>query len=108
MNARLVWVTHPSLEDAKSLAHTLVDQKYCACVNLIPRMQSVYAWQGKVESSQEVVMVCKTIPENVPKLMEKIKALHPYDVPCIVSLVVDQGLPAYLDWICQSTVLDPS
>jgi len=87
---------------AKSLARCVVEVRYAACVNIIPSVTSVYWWQGKVEEDSEVLLMMKTLMSNVPKLSEFIKKHHPYDVPEVLSIKVEDGNMDYLKWVQQS------
>ena len=102
-DARLVFCTCPDTPIAQSLAHHLVERKLAACVNLLPPMQSVYRWQGRVEQAEEVQLLVKTCADRLDALTAAITHLHPYEVPEILALTPSAGLPAYLDWIRAQT-----
>ena len=72
-------------------------------VSVLPAMRSVYRWQGAVEQAQEVLLLAKTAADRVPALIERLQALHPYELPEIVAVQAAAGLPAYLDWVADST-----
>lgn len=97
--ALVVLCTVSSLEEGRRLAKELVDQRLAACVNLIPRVESIYRWQGAVESGEEVLLVMKTTPARFAELREKVAELHSYDVPEILALPVSDGSAGYLDWL---------
>ena len=99
---QLVLCTCPDTVVANRIARCLVEEKLAACVNLIPGITSVYSWQGKVESSSEVQLVIKTTAEMFEPLSLKIKELHPYEVPEIIALNIQQGDKHYLNWISES------
>ncbi|MCU0561996.1 MAG: divalent-cation tolerance protein CutA [Desulfobacterales bacterium] len=99
MNIRFVYMTASGLEEATKIGRELVAARLAACVNILPQMSSVYVWEGKVEEASEVVMIAKTTAERVPELTERVKALHSYSCPCIVSLAVEEGYPPFLEWI---------
>ena len=85
-----------------------MERKLAACVNLLPPMQSVYRWQGRVEQAEEVQLLVKTCVDRLDALTAAITHLHPYEVPEILALTPSAGLPAYLDWIrAQSREEDP-
>ncbi|MCX7152793.1 MAG: divalent-cation tolerance protein CutA [Proteobacteria bacterium] len=88
---------------AEILAAALVEQSVAACVNVLPPAQSVYRWKGCVESASEVPLLIKTTAERYPILEEAILAGHPYELPEIVAVPVEYGLPAYLDWVAAET-----
>ncbi len=97
--ALVVLCTVSSLEEGRRLARELVDQRLAACVNLIPKVESIYRWQGAVESAEEVLLVMKTTPVRFAELRDKIAELHSYDVPEILALPVTDGSAAYLEWL---------
>ena len=99
----IVLTTLPADADAESFAGTLVNERLAACVNLLPAMHSVYRWEGKVERDTERQVVMKTTRQRVDRLWERVRELHPYDVPEFVVLQVTDGNEAYLRWIAEST-----
>jgi len=102
MQVIVVYCTFPSEEKARQIATVLVESQLAACVNLLPSVQSVYSWQGKVEHAQEVLAIIKTSAPGYAALQAKIQELHPYEVPEIIALPVQQGSPAYLQWVHDS------
>ena len=96
-----LYVTAPDLKTAQKLAETLVAGKLAACVNILPGMQSIYEWQGKIEQADEVVMIVKTTVAAAPAARETIIKAHPYETPCIAALPVNAPLSAeaFLKWI---------
>lgn len=107
-NLRLVYITTGSREEARSIGEKLVEEKLAACVNLIDGMESIYHWKQKIESDKECILIAKTTYSNVGRLTKRVKELHSYDVPCIISfnLAEQEGNEAYLDWLSDS-VLPP-
>jgi periplasmic divalent cation tolerance protein len=99
---RLVLTTCGSLEEARSIAQTLVTRQLAACVNIAPQIESVYRWQGEVESSTEWLLVIKTTAEAFDRLRETLTELHSYELPECIAIAVEDGSAAYLDWIGQS------
>lgn len=97
--ARVVLTTAGSQEEAQKIAHALVERKLAACVNIVPRIESVYRWQGKVESATEWLLIVKTTAEAFPSVRDAIKELHSYDLPECVMLEIADGSEAYLGWI---------
>jgi periplasmic divalent cation tolerance protein len=98
-NKRLVLTTTASLEEARKVARALLESRLTACVNIIPKIESVYRWEGKVEEAQEYLLLIKTTAEAFPAVQEKILELHSYDVPECIAISVDEGSEAYLKWI---------
>jgi periplasmic divalent cation tolerance protein len=99
---RIVLTTASSQEQARKIARHLVERRLAACVNTIPRVESVYRWQDKVESAQEWLLIIKTTAERFPAVRDAIRELHSYDLPeCIVVSVEDGSLP-YLKWLDES------
>ena len=99
MDIRFVYMTAGSLEEARRIGRELVESRLAACVNILPGMQSIYRWEGKIEAADEVVVIAKTTASRVPELTAKVKSLHSYDCPCVVSLKVEGGHQPFLDWI---------
>src|SRR4051812_29965114 len=95
--------TLPEEFDAAAFADALVESRLAACVNLLPVMQSTYRWQGAIERDRERQVVIKTSRARLAALWERIRALHPYDVPEFVVLPIVDGQQAYLHWIGDST-----
>jgi periplasmic divalent cation tolerance protein len=95
----LVYCTCPDHDTALRIAKALVDQQLAACVNLVPGLTSVYRWQGQREMAQEVLLLIKTRQAVYPELEAALLALHPYELPEIIAVPIEAGLPAYLSWI---------
>ena len=96
---RLVYMTAGSMDEARRLGEVLVAERLAACVNLIDGMTSIYRWQGEVQRETETVLIAKTTEGQVAALTERVRALHSYDCPCVVSLPIESGNPAFLRWI---------
>lgn len=101
--AIIVFTTLPDREQAISLAETLVRRKLAACVNIGPPSTSVYAWRGKIEHGNEVLLQVKTRRDRYAALQSAIVELHPYELPEVIAVPVTDGLPDYLAWIDQCT-----
>ena len=100
---RIVFSTIDDVHKAQQLATTLVSGKLAACVNIIPSVWSVYHWQGTVEKAVENLLIIKTSEERLDELMDRLRELHPYDLPEIIALPVETGLPEYLRWVEEIT-----
>ncbi len=97
----VVYVTVGSAEEGKRLAHALVEERLAACVNRLASVQSVYRWQGKVEQSEEELLVIKTRRELFARLEKRVRVLHSYSVPEIIALPVIEGSEGYLAWLSE-------
>lgn len=104
MDALLVITSLPDAETARALAARLVEQRVAACVNILAPCHSLYRWEGKVEEAEEVPLLIKTSAARYAALEEAIRAYHPYELPEIVAVRIDRGLPDYLAWVAASTV----
>lgn len=98
----IILTTWPDVESARAAAGKLVEEKLAACGNLVPGIESIYRWQGKIETSREVIVVFKTTAMRYAALEARIRELHSYEVPEILALPVGTGLPAYLRWVEES------
>lgn len=103
MSESLVYMTCETREEAERIGAALVEERLVACVNLLEGMRSMYWWQGRVETAQEVVLISKTRTDLVEVLTERVNALHSYDVPCVVSMALEGGNPDFLQWIHDET-----
>ncbi len=101
--AIIVFCTFPDLEEAKSIVPVLIDNKLAACCTILPAVTSYYMWESNLEESQEILMMIKTSHKCYDQLEKQIKMLHSYSVPEIISVDINQGSKAYLDWIFEST-----
>jgi periplasmic divalent cation tolerance protein len=103
MEARVVLTTCESKEEAQKIARALVERRLAACVNVVPAIESVYRWQGKVESSTEWLLLIKTRAEKFEAVREAIRELHSYEIPECIMISVEGGSREYLEWIEEST-----
>ena len=94
-----VYITAGGREEAQRLARSLVEERLAACVNLLGPVLSVYRWQEAVEEAEEFVLIVKTAAERFAALEQRVRALHSYEVPCIVAWPHGGGYPPFLDWI---------
>src|SRR3954470_24981860 len=99
----LVLSTFPDAETARRIARELVAENFAACANIIPAIDSIYRWQGKLEQGTEALAFFKTSAARYAAFQDKLKSLHPYDVPEIVCLDIRDGLPEYLRWVRENT-----
>lgn len=99
----VVLTTLPAAADAGAFAAAIVESRLAACVNLLPVMESVYRWEGRVERDAERQLLLKTSRDRIAALWERVRALHPYDVPEFIVLPIVDGNDAYLRWIGDST-----
>ena len=97
-----VFITAPNEEEGALLARTLVEERLCACVNIIPGIRSIYRWEGSICDESEVMMVAKTASSLAPVLVKRVKELHSYHVPEVICLPITTGSGDYLDWIDDS------
>lgn len=102
MTPVVVLSTFPADRDPLTLARTLVDERLAACVNVLPAMQSVYRWEGRVDQAAEYQLIMKTTTDRVEALERRLTELHPYDVPELLVLPVSGGSAAYLRWVQDS------
>lgn len=95
----LVFCTFPDVEKARQIGTSLVESQHAACVNLCPSVESIYRWQGNIESSAEVLAIFKTAEARYAEFENRLKALHPYEVPEIVAVRPDQVSDTYAAWV---------
>jgi periplasmic divalent cation tolerance protein len=100
----VVFSTFPDVETARRIGRALVEEKLAACANILPQVESIYRWKGAVETAAEVMALIKTTTWKYQLLEARIRELHPYEVPEIVSVRIDSGHTEYLRWIEQSVI----
>jgi periplasmic divalent cation tolerance protein len=100
----LVFSTFPDADSARRIARVLVEEKLAACVNLIPQIESIYRWQGAIETSSEVLALIKTTTGKYRLLENRIREVHSYEVPEIVSVRIHAGSADYLRWLEQAVI----
>jgi periplasmic divalent cation tolerance protein len=98
-----VYMTTKDKGEAELIGRALVEEHIAACVNIVDGMQSIYWWQGKICVDNETILIAKTQDSLFGKLETRVKELHSYSVPCIVSLPIENGNPAYLEWLGKET-----
>jgi periplasmic divalent cation tolerance protein len=94
--------TFPDAETADRVAHALIAEKFAACANIIPTVHSIYRWKDKIETAGEVIVFFKTTQDRQTAFQEKLRSLHPYDVPEIIFVPMIGGLPDYLQWVIEN------
>ena len=97
----IVYITAGDMEEARKIGRKLVEERLVACVNLFP-ITSIFRWQGNIDEASEVAITAKTKTGKVKDIEKRVKELHSYDVPCVVSVKMDEGSKDYLDWIRES------
>ena len=100
-----IYVTYPSDEEAKQVSRVLLEERLVACANILGGHRSLYWWEGEIEEASEVAVIYKTRRDLFEPVEAKIKELHPYDVPCVVSLPVEKGAQDFVNWMREQTSL---
>jgi periplasmic divalent cation tolerance protein len=103
MSTLLVLTNLPDRETADRLAGALIEQRVAACVNILAPCRSVYRWKGALQREEEHPVLIKTTAERYPALEAAIRAAHPYELPEIIAVPIERGLPAYLAWVDAET-----
>jgi periplasmic divalent cation tolerance protein len=102
MSVVSVYAVFANAEEAERIGTTVVEERLAACINILGPIRSIYRWEGKVQSAEEVAAILKTHHWQSDALIARIAALHSYDVPCIVTWPIDKILGAYADWVEES------
>lgn len=102
----IVFVTTSTRDEAAAIAEALVSDRLAACVNIIPVIESVYRWEGKVTRDSEALMIIKTTDERYAELERRVRQLHSYSTPEVVALRIERGSEQYLNWLRDSTATD--
>ena len=103
MQIKLIYVTLPDRSIASSIAKILVQEKLAACVNILGALESFYIWEERLTQSNEILLIAKTTKRQEAKLILRVKELHPYECPGIVSLDIINGDSGFLQWIAKAT-----
>jgi periplasmic divalent cation tolerance protein len=103
----VLFVTVGSEEEASRIGRALVEEKLVACVNMLPRIRSIYWWKGEVCDSEEYLLIMKSRSSLFAALQSRIRELHSYEVPEIIAFPIARGLPEYLDWVLENTKSPP-
>ncbi len=99
----IIYSTIDDIKDARKIATTLIEEQLVACINIIPKIESIYRWKGKIENAEEIVIIAKTVDKNVKKTIQRIKQIHTYELPDIIVIPIIGGLKEYLDYINNET-----
>jgi len=94
--------TFPDRETAQRISNQLVSEKFAACANILPAIESIYRWKGKLETGNETLVLFKLSEDRQSAFQEKLRSLHPYEVPEIIFVPVSSGLPEYLRWVAEN------
>lgn len=100
------FITTPTIEVAKNLAKSLIDQQLAACINIVPGIVSIYKWEGEVTEDKEALMIIKTRTSKIDDISQFIRHHHPYTVAEVISLPIEGGNPPYLKWLSDSVPID--
>ena len=95
----VLFITTPTTEEAQRISRVLLEQRKVACVNIVPRVSSLFWWQGKIDSAQESLLIVKTTASQLNELVTLVKEIHSYDVPEIIAMPIVGGNQDYLEWI---------
>jgi periplasmic divalent cation tolerance protein len=98
-----IYITTGTNDEAVTIGKKIVEERLAACANVLPSMQSIYCWEGKLTEDEECVLILKTTKEQYAKLEERVKELHSYKEPCIIALPIEMGSTSYLEWIESQT-----
>ena len=99
----VILITTATEEEARSIAGLLLNQRKAACVNIVPRVDSLFRWQGKLDSAKESLLIIKTRASLLPEIVEMVKKAHSYELPEIIALPIINGSEDYLKWIDNET-----
>ena len=103
MNIHCIYITAGDMKEARAVGKAIVSEMLAACVNIIDSVQSIYWWQGEIQDDREVLLIAKTKESLVPQLVEKVKSVHSYECPCVVSLPIADGNKEFLKWVEKET-----
>ncbi len=103
MSATLIYMTAADRDEARRIGRTLVEERLAACVNLLGAIDSIYWWDGAVQSGTETALIAKTQTGKIAALVARVRELHSYECPCVVALPIHDGNPDFLQWIESET-----
>ena len=95
----IVYITTSGLIESKKIAKMLLEDKLAACINIIPTVESIYLWKGKIEEDSESIMLVKTRSELVENVIKKVEEVHSYEIPCVLEITLNKGSKPYLKWM---------
>ena len=101
-NIKFFYITASNAKEAKQISKKLLDKKLIACANVINNVNSYFVWKNKVENSKEIIICGKTVSKNQTKIIQIVKSLHSYSVPCVIFFDIKNGNKDFLQWIKQS------
>lgn len=102
----VILITTPNRREAVRIGQAIVKKKLAACANILSPVTSIFRWKGRIEKSQEALLIMKTTNRRYAALAKTIGSMHPYEVPEIIALKVTKGLPRYIAWVHQETAID--
>ena len=102
MDFAIILTTASAVEEGQSIANTLVEKQLAACVNIIPKISSVYRWDDQTQSESQVLLLIKTTKDLETEVYREVQNVHPYNTPELITLPITNGSDAYLDWITNS------
>lgn len=102
-NVMVIFITASSIDQARKIGKTLVEEGRVACCNIVQHVESIFKWKGSVHVESEVLLICKTREDLFDTVEKRVKQLHSYEVPEIIALPVTQGSKSYLDWVIKET-----
>ena len=105
MDIRFIYITAASRDDARTIGKKLVESRLAACVNIIDNMNSLYWWDGQIQDDREAVLIAKTTLDREQQLIAAVRSIHSYSCPCVVSLPVATGNPAFLKWVAEQVAV---
>jgi periplasmic divalent cation tolerance protein len=103
MKIHLIYITAGNMDEARIIAKELVSNRLAACVNILNNIESLYWWEGKIQYEKEVVLIAKTKEHLVTELIDKVKSVHSYSCPCVVSVPIVEGNKQFLKWVEEET-----
>lgn len=103
MSAILIYITTSSPVEARKIAEAVIADRLAACANILPAMTAICHWDGKIQSAEETVLILKTRAELFPAVEMRVRELHAYKIPCIVSWKLDQGHAPFMQWLLDET-----